>query len=236
MKESKESNKKTTTKKTTTNKAKADGVKKTTVRKTAVKKAVPKVEKSTNLNETINSPKEVQPVVVNDANIVECKYCHERFEKGYTICPHCHKRLNSSVSLTFFIVFALAFLFGILVFHFTDKFLFSKTSPDYKDTCILVDYESLVRRPKDYKGKDVKIIAEVKSVQGFDTGFSNDMTLTVNAHLFEDSSEHLITVTYSDKNYDQGFIEGDIITIYGNYSSINGNVPNIDAKYIVYGK
>ena len=227
----KEENKKTktTTKKTTEKKP---------VRKTTTKRVVKKAQKvEPNLNETItNQTVQKEAVIIND-NLIECNNCHQKFEKGYTICPHCHKRQTTSISLTFFIVFSVVFLFGIIFFHFIDKYVLKNVvETDYKDTCVLVDYENLVRHPKDYRGKDVKVIGEIVSVEGIDTGYGNNMHITINANLFEDGAEHLITIDYSDTTYEQGFIEGDLITVFGTYESINGNIPNINAKFIVFGK
>ena len=227
----KEENKKTktTTKKTTEKKP---------IRKTTTKRGVKKAQKAEpNLNETItNQTVQKEEVIIND-NLIECNNCHQKFEKGYSICPHCHKRQTPSVSLTFFIVFAVVFLFGIITFHFVDKYVLKNVvETDYKDTCVLVDYENLVRHPKDYRSKDVKVIGEIVSVEGIDTGYGNNMHITINANLFENGAEHLITIDYSDTTYDQGFIEGDLITVYGTYESINGNIPNINAKFIVFGK
>ena len=224
----KEEKKKTSTKKNTEKKP---------VKKNTTKTAKKIVKEDLNLNETITPIESKTKAVIMSDNLLECSYCHQKYEKGYTICPHCHKRQKPSVSLTFFIVFAIVFLFGIISFHFIDKYVLNnEVEKDYKDTCVLVDYENLVRHPKEYKGKDVKVIGEIISVEGIDTGFSNDMIITINANLFENGSDHLITINYKDKLYDQGFIEGDLITVYGNYRSINGNIPNIDAKFIVFGK
>ena len=214
---------KTTTKKTTTTK-KATTTKKPAVKKTTTKKVEPRVVKE-----------EVVPVVPN-LNMVKCVHCHKEFEKGYTICPHCHKRQKPSISLTFFIVFAVVFVFTIFCIHFVKKYVIkTNNQEDYKAQCILVDYESLVRHPKDYKGKKVKLIGKIIDVTGYDDGFTNNMELIVDINQFEDGNNELITVIFSDK-YNQGFINGDIITIYGDYTSINGNNPEITARYIIYGK
>lgn len=223
-------------------------VKKPSTKRTTVKKEVKKVTKKSpkkiekqeepNLNETIIVNEEIksEPVINND-NLIECNFCHQTFEKGYTICPHCHKRQKPSISLTFFIVFAIAFIFGIITFHFVNKYILKNVEEtDYKSSCILVDYENLVRHPKDYKGKDVKIIGEVVEVNGFDTNYGNNMTITINANLFDDGTKHLVTVDYMDRLYEEGFIEGDTITVYGKYLSINGNIPNIKAEFIIFGK
>ncbi len=230
------------TKKSSRAKSKSTAEKKTTTtkkvaKKPVAKKTIKKKDFEQNLNETVLSVDVQKEVVINNDNLIECNNCHEKYEKGYTICPHCHKRQKTSVSLAFFIVFAVVFLFGIISFHFIDKYLFNKVAQnDYKDNCVLVDYENLVRRPKDYRGKAVKVIGHVVSVEGTDTGYGNKMRITINANLFDDGLEHFVTIDYSDTLYEQGFIEGDLITVYGDYTSINGNIPNINAKYIIFGK
>ena len=208
-------------------------VRRTTTKKPTRTKAIKK--DTMELNETINVGESSQRKPRKD-NLIECKHCHKVFEKGYSICPHCHKRQGGGLGLSFLIIFAALFLLGIIVFHFVDKYVYNHVGDDYKENCVLVDYENLVRHPKDYRGQDVKIIGEVVSVEGYDTGFGNEMTITINANLFENSDENLITITYKDKDYKQGFIAGDMITAYGVYDAINGNIPNIKAKIIVFGK
>ena len=242
-------NKKTTTNKSTakknsatkkTNTTKAVKTKaKTTPKKTTTKKVAHKPKKE--LNETVKIASVQEKVEIStpkNDNMKECIYCHKEFEKGYTICPHCHKRQKSSVGIIFFIVFALIFLFSIICFHFINKYLGNnnKSAYEYQNSCVLVDYENLIRNPKDYKNKDIKVIGEVVSVSGYDDGFSNNMEITINANLFENDVEQLITIVFTDKDYSQGFIEGDIITVYGKYTYINGNTPEIEAKYIIFGK
>ena len=218
--------KKNNTKKNNTKKV----VKKDVVRKPRPKKEIP------NLNETITTDNTIkEEVVINNDNLVKCKYCHQEFEKGYTICPHCHRRQNT-LGYTFIIIFGIVFLFGIICFHFVDKYIFKEVKEDYTETCTLVDYETLVRHPKDYRGKDVKVIGKVVSVDGYDTGFSNNMYITINANLSDSGEEKLITLSFNDNTYDQGFIKNDLITAFGKYESINGNTPNIDAKFIVFGR
>lgn len=226
--ETKKTSKKATAKRTV---SKAATKKPSSTKKTTTKK----VKKEEILNETVNLPKEKEIIKVNDPNLVECKYCHQTFEKGYSICPHCHKRQSTSVSLTFFIVFALVFLFGIIVFHFIDNHFNKVTPENFKLTCASVNYESLVRKPIDYKGKHVKVIGKVVKVDGVDLGFGNEMTITIDTNLFENDVEKLVTVEYNDSKYEQGFIVGDMITVYGIYNSINGNVPDINAEIIDLG-
>ncbi|MDD4187842.1 MAG: hypothetical protein PHX04_03670 [Bacilli bacterium] len=127
-------------------------------------------------------------------------------------------------------------LLSIIGTHFINLYYVKPVSEaDYKYNSILVSYEELVRSPKEYKNKDIKVIGEVIKVEGVDSSYGNDMTITIDGNLFSGDYEQLITFKYIDLDYEIGFIEGDIITVYGNYKSINGNVPFIEAKYVVFG-
>ena len=221
---SKNSAKKSEPKKTTT---KSGTKKSSTTKNSTIKKVAP-------VNENIKENN--QSEIIND-NLIECVYCHQKFEKGYTICPHCRKRQKNSISLMFFIVILSILLFAIICFHFIEKSIGkNNTEEDYKQSCELVDYENLVRHPKDYKNKDIRVIGDVIDVTGYDDGFGNVMQITINANQFENGEEQLITIDYTDKDYSQGFLIGDTITVYGEYTNINGNIPNITAKYIIFGK
>lgn len=203
---------------------------KTTTRKTVAKKTT--ISKKSALNETIKDKKEI----VVDKEMQECVYCHELFNKGLTICPHCRRRQKMQTGLLFFLIIGAILLFAIACFKIVEDY-FKKTDgmQEYVSNCILVSYENLVRTPKEYKDTDVKIIGEVVSVSGYDTGFANNMTITINTNLFDQENEQLITVTYNDEKYEHGFIAGDYLTVYGVYNEINGNIPNIDAEYVVMG-
>ncbi len=232
--------KKTTTTKTVTKKTtKTSEVKKEPVKKVVKKSSIKKEEEPVIINETVSLTPEVITEEQPKEELVECIHCHKGFEKGLTICPHCRKRQKSNIAILFFIVFGCVFLLAIICFHFVEKYVIGNNSnykDDYKENCILVDFENLVRHPKEYKHKDVKVIGTVMSVEGYDSGFSNNMVITINANLFENGVEQTMTVSFNDKEYSQGFLVGDLITIYGEYTEINGNVPNIKAKYIAFGR
>lgn len=216
---------------------KKKNTKKSTTTKVVKKKTTKKVPAKQELNETvkIDSENTALTKITSKDNIVECKFCHKPFEKGYTICPNCHKRQNN-VAFPLFIIFVLVFILCIICFHFVEQKINPKSNIDYKETCKLVDYEGLVRVPKAYKNKDVKVIGKITSIEGYDSGFANEMIITININLFEDSTPELVTINFKDKNYEQGFLVGDMITVYGKYTNINGNTPEIEAKYIVLGK
>ena len=86
-----------------------------------------------------------------------CIHCHNYFDKGLTICPHCRKRqTNNSFGLTIAIVFGLVFLLFIIAGYFVDKYMINTSNEEeYKTSCKLVSYENLIRVPKDYKNQKI---------------------------------------------------------------------------------
>lgn len=210
-------------------------------KKATKKKAAPKKEKTPiSLNETVNLEKDKPEMNPDEVAVVSgqmCIHCHNYFDKGLTICPHCRKRqTNNSFGLTIAIVFGLVFLLFIIAGYFVDKYMINTSNEEeYKTSCKLVSYENLIRVPKDYKNQKIKLIGTVVSVSGIDDGYGNEMTISLNANLFENGIEQIIQVNFRDKDYSQGFMQGDLITVYGEYTAINGNEPEIDAEYIVFG-
>lgn len=200
------------------------------VSKTVKVKPVKKVVKKdvSKLNETVNDK-----VVVNNEQLQKCHYCGSLFDKGMTICPKCRKRNKVSFSGLFFIVFALIFLFVIILFHFVDKYVFNTDSyNDYVVNCSEVEYLDLVRVPKTYLNKDIAIFGVVNDVSGISNGISNSMDITLNLNIFDDGTVEEVIVHYDDKSYELGILNGDIIKVYGEYETINGNIPYINAKYV----
>ncbi len=192
------------------------------------------------LNETVNITKKAETVtkiLPSTENEIECVYCHNKFEKGMSICPYCHKKQKSSNGLIFLLIGIAIFITIIICSHFVDSYIINPplSEEEYKENCELMSYESLVRVPKDYKGKDVKVIGKVVDIVGTDNGFGNSMTITIDAGLFNDDVKSYIEVTFLDTKYEQGFMAGDMLTVYGTYTEINGNIPTISAKYIVLG-
>jgi hypothetical protein len=167
------------------------------------------------------------------SNKYECKYCLHLIDKDMSICPNC--RRNNKVNYNFIMYFVIAFvlLFTILFYHFVDKYVFNKQSyEEYTASCVFVSYEDLVRVPKINLDKNVQVVGKVISVDGASDGLFNNMTITVDMNLFDDGAKNIVTVNFVDKNFEKGFINGDVVKIYGIYETINGNVPYIDAKYI----
>lgn len=204
------------------NKKKVDKSEKVKPVKKVVKKDVNK------LNETVNDK-----VVVKDEQLQKCQNCGNLFDKGMTICPKCRKKNNVNFSGLFFIVFGLVFLFVVILFHFIDKYVFDSNSyDDYIVNCTEVTYNDLVRVPKNYLSKDVAVLGVVSDVSGISNGISNSMDITVNLNIFDDGVVEEIVVHYEDKNFEHGFLNGDIVKVYGEYDTINGNIPYINAKYV----
>jgi len=174
--------------------------------------------------------------VVQSLPQVKCKYCHESFAEGLPICPHCRRSNKSQTGKIVIAVLAVILLLCIIASHFVEKYQTGQISEnDYKYNCVLVSYEDLVRNTKEYKGKDVKLIGKVIEVLGYDFDFGNNISVTMNINLFDETIEKRVVFDYVDKDYSSGLIEGDIITVYGKFTAINGNTPQIDAKYIVFG-
>lgn len=225
-----EKEKKVSAKKTT----KKEPIKKEENKKT-VKKSAPRKKE---LNLTTNLKKEENEIKIKlkGENEIECAFCHKYFDKGLKICPYCRKHQKYGLGITFTIIVIAVFLTVILASSLIEKFAINgKTEEEYKQSCVLTTYEQLIRTPKEYKGKDIKVIGEVVEVIGYDDGFSNNMTIKINANLFE-GKEQFISLEFIDKEYEQGFIAGDIITAYGEYTQINGNEPTIEIKYITLGE
>lgn len=213
--------------------------KKETVKKTKTASTKSKTTKA-KLNETVNVAKNTQAItkiLPSNENEIECIYCHNKFEKGMTICPYCRKRQKSSNSLIYFLIASAIFITVTICSHIVNNYIINPaiSEEEYKESCELMSYENLVRKPKDYKGKDVRVIGKVVDIVGTDNGFGNDMTITIDAGLFNDDAKSYIKITFLDTKYEQGFLIGDMLTIYGTYSEINGNIPTISAKYIVLG-
>lgn len=219
----KEEKKKPATKKPT---PKKPAPKKPTQKPKEVKKVAPKKE--------IKKDEEI--IFTDNVSANKCIHCKKYFDKNLTICPFCHKDQKDNLGKNTILILLLMFLvlFGIIRLYEQKKDP-SITEEEYKLSSKLLSYEELVRRPADYKGTNVKVIGEVVKVEGVDLSYGNVMTITLDTNLFEGNIEQLIKFEYTDKDYEIGIINGDLITVYGDYKSINGNIPFIEAKYIVFG-
>ncbi|NLL02170.1 MAG: hypothetical protein GX265_04035 [Mollicutes bacterium] len=209
------------------------------VRKKSGKVATKKVPAKV-LNPTVPISKETKKLVVNkpekiSKEMVECRHCYKDFEKGLTICPYCHKSIKDQTGTVIIGILSVILLLSIIGNHFVNLYFTNPISEnEYKINCRLTSYEELVRQPKEFKYQDIKILGKVVDVQGNDVSYGNIMTVTIDANLFNEDHEQIITFKYVDKEYATGFIKGDIVTVYGKYQSINGNIPHIDARYITF--
>ena len=214
--------------------------KKTEVKKKEIKKTVRKapVKKVAALNKTTaakkTTVKAVKPVEI--LKQTECKHCHKKYEEGLTICPFCKKGQKDRTGAVVITILSIILLISIICNYFVNKYYEEGISEiEYKELCKLASYEELVRSPKDYKSKKVKVIGRVVDVDGLDVSSGNMMTIMLDTNLFDGLTEQIISFEYIDRDYEIGFIEGDILTVYGEYSQINGNTPFIKAKYITFG-
>ena len=215
---------------------KKTNVKKSTIvesnKKNVAKKAAPKTTVKPKQPVKKTTPAVKEPKIEK----IECRFCKKDFEKGLTICPSCKKNQKDQTGLMVIGVLLVLLLLSIIGTHFLQKYYNEEASEsDYKYNSVLASYEDLVRSPKDYKNSSVKVIGKVIKVDGKDNLYGNSMTVTIDANLFDGNNKQLIKFDYTDESYKMGFIEGDIITIYGEYKLINGNVPFIEAKYITFG-
>lgn len=202
------------------NKVKVADIKKSPIKKTTTKVIVPK--------------KDI--IFTDNVSANKCKHCHKYFEKELLICPYCNRDQKDNVGKIIIFVLSVILLLSIIGNHFIDKYYENQVSEaEYKYNCKLHSYEELVRKPKKYKKTNIKVIGQVIKVEGVDVSYGNVMNVTLDANLFDGPNEQLITFEFTDKNYELGFIEGDLITVYGEYTSINGNIPFVKAKYIVFG-
>ncbi|MDD2505214.1 MAG: hypothetical protein PHF21_02940 [Bacilli bacterium] len=210
---------------------------KTTPKKTSVKKvAKTDTRKKTPVKSKVVTKAPTKKVVKPKIETIICRFCNEKFEKGLSICPSCRKNQKDQTGVIVISTLLVLLLLSIIGTHFLDKYVNKPlTENEYKYNCTLASYEELVRSPKSLKDKDIKVIGKVLKVDGIDLKYGNEMTVSIDGNLFSGDTKQLITFKYLDKNYELGFIEGDIITVYGVYKQINGNIPFINAKYFTFG-
>jgi len=210
--------------------AKKKPVKKTTTKKTvAKKKSTPK--KLNELNDTI---------VIKPSQIIEekmeCKYCFEEFKKDLTICPFCRKKQKDNTGLIVVLILTIILFIAVIANHFVERYQETRINEsEYKFNAQLVSYEELVRSPRDFRNQEIKVVGKVVQVEGTDFGSGNRMLVQIDANLFDGPVVQIIEFEYFDRDYSIGLIEGDIITVYGRYEKINGNIPFIRAQFIVFG-
>jgi len=112
-----------------------------------------------------------------------------------------------------------------------------QTENNYKKGALVVDYDGLIRRPDDYKGKTIKITVKITQIFGnsglfeflYEKGYAGK----------QDNNEWIIK--YELPEGASRIIEGDIVTFYGEYDglqererTIGGNkayIPHLTAKY-----
>lgn len=207
--------------------------------KTVVPKKV--AEKKKTPEKKVVAPKKMTDkflasIFEEDDNTVKCRHCKKFFNKDLEICPFCKKSQTDNLGRIVIAILSVVLVLTIMVTHFADKYYTNQITPsEYKYYCKFLSYEDLVRKPKKHKGTNVKVIGKVVSVTGTDLKYGNSMIVKIDTNLFEDTTEHIVELEYVDKEYETGFIEGDLITAYGEYASINGNIPFIKTKYIVFG-
>lgn len=201
-----------------------------------------KIKKNQVKTKKVSTTKTAKKVNEKEKNIpkvnqVKCIFCHKEFDEKLNFCPHCNRNQQSKLGSVIIASLGIVLLLAVLFNFILDKYVVNKVSePEYKLSCELVPYEKLVRNAIDYKNTAVKIIGKVVNVTGKDSILGNSMNIVINANMFDSGEQSLVEVQYTDKAYKNGLLNGDLITIYGEYLKLNGNTPVIDAKYIVFGE
>lgn len=156
-----------------------------------------------------------------------CTHCNREIPIEYKKCPYCKKKQKYHHRLTSVLVIFLAI--GLSSFMLYVLYSPSNTviETEYKNSCHNYSYEELVRNFNQLEDASVRIVGHVTNVKT--TGIINNK---IQIELFLEENEHyLIKVNYQN-NSNLGIIYGDQIIIYGDYTSLDGNTPFIDARYI----
>ncbi len=121
----------------------------------------------------------------------------------------------------------------------------SSEAADYEASCEVLDYESVMRTPSDYEGKNVKVEGKVIQVQENEGIFSDDVDVVLRV-AENGNSDAVWYITYKRTDSNEGrILEDDYITVYGvcngitSYTALLGNevtIPTAEAKYVVNGK
>jgi hypothetical protein len=117
------------------------------------------------------------------------------------------------------------------------------TADQFKQSCQIVDYESLARDPNAWQGKSVTVTGEVVQVQESSGGNVYRVSIEQGSYgTWQSSSTILVTTDSSYKG--TRILEKDVVTIYGTssglytYTTVMGasqTVPKVAAKYIDIG-
>ena len=116
---------------------------------------------------------------------------------------------------------------------------------DLKSQCQSLDYQSILRTPKDYEGQYVTFEGKVVQVQESDSWTSDDVKVTLRvAEENDDDKIWWVEYTRTDTNEDR-ILEDDYVTVYGEctgiqkYEALLGNeitIPAVDAFEVIIGK
>lgn len=155
----------------------------------------------------------------------KCIHCNREIPIAYKKCPYCKKNQKKKRYLLKFIVILFILLIDwnlLTILYAPDTFTIKK---DYKEKCEVVNYEVLIRENEKHKNKLITFNGIIKDVKKSSTIF-NILTIEVIDGIQE------YKVIYNNKN-NIGFIDEDQVTIYGKFKELDGNVPIINAKYII---
>lgn len=157
-----------------------------------------------------------------------CRHCSREIPIEYKKCPYCKKKqrskrkvlVNILLPFTFFITAMM-----LMVLYSPSKPLLEK---EYKESCIQVEYETLVRQFSKYDEGSFALQGKIESVDKIK--FGNHISIIIS---LENNENYLVEVHYNN-NLKKGFIKDDEIIVYGKYKDLRGNIPLIRAKYIEF--
>ncbi len=156
-----------------------------------------------------------------------CPHCSRLIPIGINKCPYCKKKLYKSrkkkaIIFTFFIL-----IINLIFLHYLYKAPNERVETNYKELCIPITYEQLLRKAEYYNNYNVYFDGSIIDINTTNKNKKN-MEITILVDGKEDEE-----VLLSFKNIEsKGYRVNDIVTVYGNYTSLNGNIPYIKAKYI----
>ena len=222
MKESTQKKKPVTAKKPV---AKKTSNKKPTVKKSSTTKSVTKKNPASGSKAVKTKKSELKP---------EIKIEEEKINETIIDQPLV-KNENNAMGAIIIAILTVVLVFSVIANHVINRDVEEAMSEnEFKFSSQLVSHEELVRSPRDFLNTNVKIIGTVISVTGEDTGNGHLMEVLM-GDPFEGDVEQLIRFEYFDTEYRLGFIRGDIVTIYGIFTSIEGNIPFIEARFVTFG-
>ncbi len=156
-----------------------------------------------------------------------CPHCNRDIPVNATKCPYCKKKLVHSLKKKAIIVTLLFSSITFICLYSLYGIPNERIATNYKDQCIEINYENLIRKADYYNHYNVFFEGKIKSI----TTVDKHRKIMEIAIIMDNNEEHKIDLEY--RNIESiGYMVGDTVKVYGKYLSLNGNIPYIKAKYI----